>query len=365
MGLIDDIKTGVGASFCSAFNTYDRANRLLAGILYPDRVDDVLPRSPAGQIAAGGIALFCDRPPIEQPAGFLSGRCSDNYCVYVRIIGTVASSGAPYDTGPNTVGGGFCGFPGPISPPFIAPGGGGFPNVFVTAANGQSQAVGNVSGINVEQLIPDHYRQNGLPDNCDAPGFEPIPDPENNAPLTINNNTGTINFLAPVFLVNGTVNVPFNFEVGELNFSGTLELNTGEINLNFGGQPIEPDYPVVPTPDGEPPDADLDDPEDEKKANIIGVIVVSTEIGTNSATEVPKKFMPDVYVPRIADVSFQIRIKNKSHWTSDLPVKSKNAYIACPGEIDAIDVVVEPQPGWQVSVTPVRGIVPSNQVELL
>ena len=203
------------------------------------------------------------------------------------------------------------------------------------------------------------------PYDCGHTVTEPLPEPDRTQPVTINNITGAVVFAFPVLNVNGDLQVGFNLNVGELKLSGTVELNTGNINFNFGGQPTDPDAPKVPTPDDDVPDSPDDDPEDEKPANIIGVVVVSTQLGKPPATEVFFPSSPNVLVPRCATVQFKIRIKNKAHWTSEIPVRSRNAYIHCPGEIDAIAVAVTTDPGWVVNFTVVRGIVPSNQVVLI
>lgn len=127
------------------------------------------------------------------PSPSNSGQCADSYCLYVRVIGTVQGSGAAYDTGPNRSNSGLCGYIGPIGQPYIAPGNGGFPNVFVQTATQGAINVSNVNGINVTSLIPDHYRQNGLPDNCvpePNPPTEPdpppsVPNPPNIPPFNI------------------------------------------------------------------------------------------------------------------------------------------------------------------------------------
>jgi hypothetical protein len=192
-----------------------------------------------------------------------------------------------------------------------------------------------------------------------------LTDAERTRPVTINNITGVVAFAFPTLNVNGDLQVGFNLNVGELKVSGTLELNTGDINFNFGGQPTDPEAPEVPTPDAQPPDGEDDSPEPEKKANIIGVVVISKEAGSPPSTEILFPNSPSVFIPRTATVQFKIRIKNKAHWTSEIPVRSRNAYIHCPAEIDAIAVTVTADPEWFVTATPVRGIVPSNQVVLI
>lgn len=366
MSLKTDIQDAVGGAFCSLFNSYDRVNRLLAGVLYPERVDEVLPLSPAGKIANGGQALFCDRGTFLPPATWPNGQCPQGYRVFsgTNIDGTTTGQG-PQTVQANTD----SPITGPVQGlrPVQQSNGRTFfyftgPNI---PFNGQLAYQINPIYVNPQPFVV-LTPEPGNPDNCGAPPPpEPLPVGDRTTNITVNNNTGPVVFLPPIINVNGDLSIPFQLDIGELEFSGTLELNTGDITLNFGGQPTDPDAPIVPTPDGDPPPADNDDPDNDKPANIIGVIVVATQINDFASTQIPQTNMPDLFIPRLADVSFKIRIKASSHWTSDLPVKSKNAYIPCPGDIDAIDVVVAAQKGWSVSATPVRGIVPSNQVVLV
>lgn len=365
MGLIEDAKTAVGAAFCSGFQGYDRISRFAANLAYPDRVDSVYPLSPAGGVANAGIALFCDRPPDTPPSpSFSGGQCFVNYFVSATtdryINNDLAQEGEVSVPG----------FPlaGPITDVRISANG---TKITVDYGNNLSldfPSGSGPAGTNRRNLRDVTVtRQDGLPDDCGDPEspVTPLPESDRTFPIDFGLGIGPVIFFAPRLTVNGNLNVPFTIEVGEVNVTGELSLNTGEINLNFGGTPTQLPPDIVPTPDSEVPPAEQDDPNDDRPANIIGVIVVAVPTGQNTATEIPVNGFPNLLIPRLADVSFKIRIKNKSHWTSDLPVKSRNAYIACPGEIDAIDVVAVAQKGWQISYTPVRGVVPSNQVVLV
>jgi hypothetical protein len=358
MSFVGGIKTAVRSAACTLFTGYDKINRLGAGIIYPDDVDRILPLTPGGKIANNGMALFCDRPPEPLPPG----KCATQYRVdwtynQVRPDGTVF-------TAPNTSTNGYTG---PITNFVVDNRTNGY-SIKLTDANGINWVITDDISDTRKPYATDVVlvRLDGLPDNCGV--YEPttpLPPGDRTINIDINGGNGPITFGFPILNINGDLSLPFNFDVGGVELSGDINLNGGDIELNFGGQPTDPNAPIVPTPDGPVPPAPMDDPDEDKPANIIGVIVVSTRINDVTATEIPQTTMPDIYAPRIADVSFKIRIKNKSHWTSDLPVKSRNAYIACPGDIDAIDVAIARRKGWSTVITPVRGFVPSNQVELV
>jgi hypothetical protein len=360
MALIDDVRTAVRSGLCGLLNGIEAIDRFGINAGLPEDAPPSFPGSPLGNIVNNAQGLLCDRMPQSRGPSFTGGQCPTTYTVVHTRTNTNTSTGFVIDSQDTNTS-----VAGPISSIRItssaSPG-----QITAFGPNGAQIIFSNSAATVISNLrINSVTRNDGQPDNCLPPTPIPLPEADRTRPITINNISGTVVFAVPILNVNGDLQVGFTLAVGELNLSGTVQLNTGDIEFNFGGQPTDPDAPEVPTPDVTPPDAEDDDPENEKKANIIGVIVVATEIGTNAATEVPMLSMPNLFIPRIANVSFQIRIKNRSHWTSDLPVKSRNAYIACPGDIDAIDVVCEPQPGWLVSATPVRGIVPSNQVVLV
>jgi hypothetical protein len=361
MGVIDDARAATRGALCSVLNGLDAIDRFGVGLGIRGNVPPNFPGSPAGNLINNGQALFCDRMPEFLPPPFTGGQCIVKYRVFFKGFRIPTSTGNRIPIEGNTSSRTYTG---PIKG--ITPGANGNGVFILHGTNLTTVAIDPVPTNTYDDMeITSVQRIDGLPDDCGNYSPPPLTDPERRRPININNNDGDIIFAFPILNVNGDLTVPFNLNVGELNLSGEVELNTGDINFNFGGQPTDPDTPEVPTPDGEPPDGDDDDPEDDKPANIIGVVVVSRQSGNAPATELTFPNSPNVLIPRVATVQFKIRIKNKSHWTSEIPVRSKNAYIHCPAEIDAIDVVTTSDPGWIVSATPVRGIVPSNQVELL
>lgn len=367
MSLIDNARTAVRGALCSILNGFDGINRWAVNLGLPNDAPSDFPGTPFGNLVNSGQGLFCDRLPTPLYL-FTGGQC---VCVQYDTQVTVERLNFANLTSGNVR------VFGPVLSlrirEFQPPNQTGTSKIVEVLCRGVSSCASEpqwVTYVNTPDAIVNPsftyiQRVDGLPDDCEAVPPPPLSEEDRTRPVTINNIDGAVVFAFPILNVNGDLQVGFTLEVGELNLSGTVELNTGDIDFNFGGQPTDPDAPQVPTPDGDVPDSDNDDPENDKPANIIGVVVVSQEIGNAPATEVGFPNSPNVLIPRTATVQFKIRIKNKSHWTSEIPVRSKNAYIHCPGEIDAIDVAVTSDPGWLVFSTPVRGIVPSNQVELL
>jgi len=174
-----------------------------------------------------------------------------------------------------------------------------------------------------------------------------------------NNITVPVNFVfAPVFVdLDGSLTVPLNFDAGGVNFTGNLTV-APEFNLNIRpegitrppGQPDNPDAPGEPgDPGDEPEEREPDDP------LIIGVLVFSDVDEDAKPSSILFDKGPNLYVPRLADVQFAIAVGDDVGWTSDLPVKSTQAYIPCPAPQGAIDVRVSAQPGVEARFTPVRG----------
>lgn len=358
MTLAGDIKGGVSAAFCGLFSGYDKVARYADGLLSVDGKGNRYRPSLPGKVANGGIALFCDRPPFPEPGGQpATGQCPVRYNVTLTFdqVGLEGEYLATQTYSRDFV-------LGPIGG-IVKQGAYATKKLGVSSAEGFVVVVENTAAevdyANARDLIV--VRRDGLADNCGGdvpPVYPPLLPGDTTVDIDVNNSTGPVFFFPPILNINGDLSVPFNFDVGGVELNGELQLNTGDINLNFGGQPTDPPIPKLPTPDDNPPPGDMDDPEPEKLANIIGVIVISTRTTDLSVTEVPQSVMPDIYIPRLADVSFQIRIGNKTHWTSDIPVKSRNAWIPLLGEISAIDVGVQSRRGWTHSATPVRAIAP-------
>ena len=227
-------------------------------------------------------------------------------------------------------------------------------------------------------------RKDLQPDTCGNPPFvPPAPSPGFNQvninitykPTNSNNVTIPAVFLfAPVSVsVRGELIVPFKLEVpidANLNLKGVINLNTGDINFNFGdqrklptGNPCQPD--PLPPPEGVPdlpedipPPPPNPDPETIERV-IRACLVTVTDTG-DSITQVFQGQNPDVFVPRLGNIQFEVRIGDSVGWTDELPVKNRRHLIICPWDGGAVRVFGTPSPGVVWEITPIYA--ESNQV---
>lgn len=207
----------------------------------------------------------------------------------------------------------------------------------------------------------------------------PIPNPtipddveyedDNGDPVSVPVN---ITFGFPFIFINGELNVPFRVQISpELNFDidGTLNLETGDVNFNFGGAPggdgclPKPPGDFTPIGDGPPaPDPGVpqpspidDDPTDDRLKDIIRGVIVTSSVNDVNATIIGQSGNPNLYVPRIGNVQFAIQIRNSVSWTERVNVTNLRQFIPCPWEGGAIDVRGTAEPGVIMSLTPVIG----------
>lgn len=357
MSFVGDLRAAIGSAFCAGFETYDDVARFSAGLIYPDRVDDVYPLSPAGGIANTGIALFCDRPPLTPPPGGGSGRCATSYRLRAYI--TYRDRFTPdaplvtelFGANDNNT------YPGPLGEP-------------VVSDNGQRFSIGfsNISGFitgpfyqgETPTFTLANERVDGLPDECgdDGQPVQPVPPEDRQRPIVVGDIDIDISIGNGNITIGGDLIVPINIDGPELTISGELNLNTGDINFNFGGTPTDPkcddDKPDVDEP---PPPAEDDEEEEEGEPTIVGVIVRSTtEISKLKATEVYQDIAPNIYAPKIGHVSFKIKVGDYFCWTSDIYVKNKNNYIQNPSRFPAVAVAGTPEKGVSWELTPVKTV---------
>lgn len=382
MSFVSDVRDAVGAAFCSGFNTYDRAARWTANLVYPDRVDEVYPLSPAGQIANSGLALFCDRPPMEPPTPeFTGGQCALAYApsgTYVINCGpstgetrqwaTIGQATGPV-LGVALIDGGWSvQFAGGVTRPCR---GIGRSFSLTSAGPGTSVACSQLGSDSFDDAAKDVKITAAGPvghdDSCgdqQPPPPIPLPQPDRTFPININNNSGQVVFGNGNLNVNGDLVAPFTLVAGNLFLTGAIALNTGEINLNFGGQPTEPIEPgITAKPDDDTGEGDEGD-EEEGPSNIIGAVVIASP-AVAGQTEIFQPDAPNIFPPKIGHLSFKIKIGSRFHWTSDINIKNQNNFIHNPTVLPAVRVVAHPQPGWAIEVTPVRGIIPNNDIVLI
>ena len=213
-------------------------------------------------------------------------------------------------------------------------------------------------------------RIDGLPDTCGNP--PPILPPDsfenpgdiiyiNPEGITINTPV-TFDFRGGRFGLNGDFFIPVNITNNlnpTLSFSGTINVNSGNITVNPG----DPRAPIgngsdpgdVFTPPGTPPPPPGNDtppppppkPKDRTKEPekiIRGVIITTTQQQTD-ATIIYQDNIPTIYAPALGYVSFLCSVDDALGWSADIPVKNGRQIIECPWRFGAIDVRAQPKPG--------------------
>lgn len=219
----------------------------------------------------------------------------------------------------------------------------------------------SISGLTATPLF-------GGPDNCGDPPPPPPGPPADvvyeGDDITYNIDESTeitvpISFVfSPVFIdLDGSINVPVRFDVGDVEFSGTIEVSP-EFNFEFnpGGVSGGPGKVDDPEGIGEPgePSEPVDDPP-EGTLPIIGVLVYSDIDPDGDPSGILFENGPNIYVPRLASVQFLIKTADSTGWTPDQDVKNLECYVPCPALQGAIAVRVSPQRGVTSRFTPVRG----------
>lgn len=367
---------GVRETVRNAYCTFADQGENLAAFLNA-AVNNPLPniRTPISPDEYVGLtAWICNRPPAPiDPNPFDPplpiGQCSTSYVVGVDYQPGGISGSEPADsTAPGT-------FQGPF-------------NNFrrETSSNGQ-QWEWKVDGVNASDIFlgavfksgfPDPTgefyarRVDGLPDDCSdgTPNIPPpVPVPDIPGDIVIDDPAGPITipvgvgFLIPVITVSGELNVGFDLRGSEFELSGTLNVSTGDINLNFGGNKPDNKLCCLPEfPDFDPPPTD-DDPDEEEDDRIIdGVVVTTTMVqeGIKPST-IGQQLGPDFYHPRLGNVHFKIKIGSAFVWTEDIPVRNRQQYVPCPISFGAAGVVGDPIQGVQWTLTPVYRTIPRSE----
>ena len=373
----DELRSAVGSFACTFLRTTSGQGFLI-------------PPNPA-PFAAPGIAPlsrwayrnFCNREPDPPPpAPFEGGQCDGVLYVVSASWISADASGTP--------------FPGTevsyISPPLEGPitqiGSGPNPQVanrlqyLIKYDSGlQEIRFGNVDTTGpVKQLIVTDsllVRSDGLPDDCgNPPPIYPSPDPNDvfidvditytdddlidiTIPVTIT--------IAPSFIAGDlSLSIPFQITSSidaDLNINGSINLNTGDIDLNFSPKITVPGLDgscdPLPFPDSNPPDfpdgVPSPDPEndpDEIPSRIIGVVVTSV-VEVLTATEIFQTDNPNIFAPRLGNIAFYVDLGGVKAWTEDIPVRNLRQYIECPVSGGAIAVGGTPAPGVSWELTPI------------
>lgn len=350
--------------------------------------------------------LFCDREPPPPPAPNVGGQCPTLYNIQwidtrTGVPGTEAAGQTVVWTnatpvqrvgpirlipGSNPVGSVVGGHSAGSGDVII---GTGFPignTPLETKLSGPANT--NIASWRVASRQLVLSRVDGLPDDCGDPDNTvptPISPPpripvdvpytdEDGNPVTI---PVTIAFAIPFVFINGQLNAPFRVEI-PIQFSvpidGTINLETGDINFNFGGGgtgggggclPKPPSDFTTPEPPPPPPPGTEADPvdipsDDTRLKDIIVGAIVTTDPDGGGATIVGQTSNPDLYVPRVANLQFAIQIGNSVSWTERVNITSLRQFVPCPWEGGAIDVRITPEPGYLSIVTPVIGKIPDD-----
>lgn len=167
---------------------------------------------------------------------------------------------------------------------------------------------------------------------------------------------GTV-VIAPFYIgFDGSINAPITLDLGGFEWSGDIKIAPEfEVNLFPDGIiniPGDVDGTEQPFPDD--PDDPVDPVEEESDPTIIGVEVFCQVNTAQAASSINFPNAPNIYVPRLGDVSFGIRTRTSVVWTSDIPIKNREAYIPNPAPQGAVSVRVRPQPGVTIKFNPVR-----------
>jgi len=232
-------------------------------------------------------------------------------------------------------------------------------------------------------------RVDGEPDDCGNPPSEyPIPPapfpplPPEDRPVTDPDGGPDINFtfaptLAPIFIdIDGSVNVPVNVNVSGPNIFAPVDIPVN-INLptfapsfNFGGgggggnpgPPTSPccEPPTVPGPgvEGEEDQPIVTEPPPEG-LRMYGVQVLSqVEADRTSATNISTgSEIPDLWVPRIGSVYFELDVSNRRGsvrllYSQDYDVKLTNQIVIGPPEGKILRAFIRPGKGVRATAIP-------------
>jgi len=372
----DELFSTIRAATCASLsineNYYNFASRVVpyAGAQFIANL--------ASQYFGAAYRLLCNEEPPAQPSPpFEGGQCNTVYSLGVLMYNCVPSG---------------CGNDGPFAI-------GNYTGPITSVTGGYNPAEGwgvyiTANGIEVFSQLssagPDDYtsftvqevylaRIDGLPDDCGNP---PTPVPPGNPGYNESDETFTytdnnsvdidvdINFRfgSPTITPIGELNIPIRIDIGDIgiSFGGNINMNTGDITLNFNNQnysrngsptpdsfgsddDIPPVPPSVPEPFS-PPSLEDDEPETTR---IIRAVIVTSSYSDGSNTVIGQLDNPDIYSPNLGYINFYCAVSGNTAWTADIPVKNLRQIIECPFEGGAIAVAGTPRVGVTWELTPV------------
>lgn len=318
-----------------------------------------------------GYSLACDRPPPTSPPGnppFTGGQCDAPYTVVYRQFLTDGDGSPVYIDSTAT-------YPALLSGPIVGIRRTGSPNnspnpqdraLFHLVYDGGANEVllfdASVQNANADCTIVSVTRADGQPDNCGSlpPPLPIVPPPPREEPVTFDDPDGNpitvpVTFAFGLVYLDADLNVhiPVDIDVDfdiPINLRADFNLHTGDVIYNTGApaspSPNRPDQPDgYETPPPPPPPVDLPpnynppDEEDtpETESILRGVIVKITQLPQNTNVWF-NDGMPDLYYPRLGNVSFFVRTGNAFSWTEFVSITSTQQIIQCPWEGGALDV---------------------------
>lgn len=350
---LDSATDAVSDLYCSALSGVDNYFSFWRSLGIP--IDEV---SPALR------SYVCDAPgPDLPPPPFMGGQCPGvPYDITFRITedGSVVSGPTTF-TAPGPIGQ----FSRPNDPPdgrtqqgYTFQGG---ETIIINSADRELETVSVV-------------RDDGLPDECgnplpEIPEFEPIEQSISFTYIDASDNsvnvTGNLTIFAPIFAPVGIfapiIRVPIRLSGPNFDFSGNI--NLPDLNIDI--------YPSRARPStGEPdpvPDVDPDSPDnpatpdDGSTRELVGLLVRSQISSETRTTEIFQPTGPNLYVPRIANAYFRVRLGDRLSWLGPFDVKTTNTFVPVPPDVVAVSARVDAEQGWTSTGTQVfRSSEPDN-----
>lgn len=221
-----------------------------------------------------------------------------------------------------------------------------------------------ISGARITNIV----RVDGGPDDCGDPSPVQEPFPPDGVPIPIiinytdnSDNSVTTNanlqifapIFAPVGIVNAPIFAPVRIDLPDVTFTGNVQISpTFNLNVTPAGGDKSPGTGPEPT-EPEPPDSEPGTPEDESNRRLIGVFVRSRAVGRTTETEIAQAFVPDLYVPRLANAYFRVRNGSTLGWLGPIDVKTTSCWVPVPSNTFAVLGRVDFEPGWGGEVTQV------------
>lgn len=350
---------------CAILNASDSANQYAQTLGFPG--------NPGVQVANGLRRTVCNGNPAgdnsETPPQFPNGQCTGTqYSVFIEWEGEDEFGNPISGTAGSAAGA--AGF-GPVGTVRTAGPSDEFQNILqgtiALEANGPPvlQTYGGPGGANtITDFSVTVTPLFGGIDNCGGPGPDIPPFPpsgfSSGGDLIYDDDDGnqvtepfelTIN--APISVSPTLIYSPITFSAGNIDFNGTLKLAPEfklELSPQFGNNSAgEGGNDVPPSPDDPPVDS-----------GTVGSVVIGVRISANPgpasvSTEIDQQGGPSLYVPRLGNCYFLVRIAGVSAWVGPIDVKQRSAYIPCPEPRGAIGATVIPEPGVELSFGLIRG----------